>query len=68
MGIFASFGLDFLLAKLLLKCPFELKINKNRTFLTKYLHMSENSCNFAANLKVHYLVDHQTVYRVNINK
>lgn len=36
--------------------------------MTKYLHMSENSCNFAANLKVHYLVDHQTVYRVNINK
>jgi len=38
------------------------------TFLIKYLHMSENCCNFAANLKVHYLVDHQTVYRININK
>ena len=51
MGIFAAFGLDFLCSELLLKCPFELKINKNRTFLTKYLQMSENSCNFAAEMR-----------------
>ena len=37
-------------------------------FSHKNLHISNICCTFAANLKVHYLVDHQMVYRINVNK